>query len=73
LRPDGRVCLIDWGDAGIYSEGLDFETLKRRDYLAPEFTSMLLERIPRYDEFAEKPRRLIYALTTGQYIEYIPE
>lgn len=70
LRPDGKVFLIDWGDAGIYPEGLDFAAFKTRWYTAPDFTAMLLERVRRYDEFEQHLQWIMFALTTGQWIGY---
>ena len=70
LRPDGKVFLIDWGDAGIYPEGLEYAAFKARWYTAPEFTAMLLEKVRRYEEFEQHLQWIMFALTTGQWIGY---
>lgn len=68
LHPDGKVYLIDWGDAGVYPEGLEFASLKARRFTAPEFTDMLLEMVPQYEELAQQLEWIMFALTTGQYL-----
>ncbi|THC96298.1 hypothetical protein EYZ11_004203 [Aspergillus tanneri] len=35
LGPDGKVWLIDWGDAGIYPDGFEIASLKARRFEAP--------------------------------------
>jgi hypothetical protein len=57
------------GDAGIYLEEFEVASLNLRRFGAPVFTDMLLEIIPRYDDTAQQLGWIIYALTTGQYIE----
>ncbi|OJJ83850.1 uncharacterized protein ASPGLDRAFT_47545 [Aspergillus glaucus CBS 516.65] len=68
LGLDGTVHLIDWGDAGVYPEGLEFASLKTRSYTAPEFTDMLLEKVTQYEELAQQMEWIMFALTTGQYL-----
>jgi shikimate kinase len=68
LGPDGKVRLY-WGDAGIYPEGFEVAALSARRFSAPVFTDMLLEMIPRYEEMVQQLAWIMYALTTGQYIE----
>jgi aminoglycoside phosphotransferase (APT) family kinase protein len=71
LGPDGKVCLIDWADSGIYPEGFEFAALHSRRSAAPEFTDMLLEMLPRYEKVAKQLRRIMYALTTAQWVDWI--
>ncbi|KAK2738841.1 hypothetical protein FQN55_000397 [Onygenales sp. PD_40] len=68
LGPDGKVVLIDWGDAGIYPEGLEAASLNARRSTAPVFTDMLLKIIPKHEEMTWQLKWIIFALTTGQYL-----
>lgn len=68
LGPDGRVWLIDWGDAGIYPEALEAASLNARRFSAPVFTDMLLEKIPKHEGAVPQLEWIMYALTTGQYL-----
>lgn len=66
---DNKVWLIDWGDSGLYPEGFEFAALNSRRWQSPEFTDMLFEMIPRYDDLAHQMRLIAYGLTTAQWIE----
>ncbi|KAI9037397.1 uncharacterized protein KD926_000360 [Aspergillus affinis] len=72
LDSDGKVWLIDWGDAGIYPDGFEVASLKARTFEAPEYTDMLLEMlskiIPMHDELQQQLKWITFALTTGQWI-----
>ncbi|KAK2808375.1 hypothetical protein FQN50_004760 [Emmonsiellopsis sp. PD_5] len=68
LYPNGKVVLIDWGDAGIYPKGLEATSLNVRRFTTPEFTNMLLEMIPKHEEMTWQLTWTTFALTTGQYL-----
>ncbi|KAE8350088.1 kinase-like domain-containing protein [Aspergillus coremiiformis] len=72
LGPDGKVWLIDWGDAGIYPDGFEVASLKARRFEAPEYTDMLLEMLskmlPMHEELYQQLRWITFALTTGQWL-----
>lgn len=68
LSPDGKVILIDWGDAGIYPEAFDVAALNMRRFEAPAFTDMLLKRISKHEEEVQQLVWLTFGLTTGQYL-----
>ncbi|KAK2796763.1 hypothetical protein FQN50_009444 [Emmonsiellopsis sp. PD_5] len=70
LDPQGKVWLVDWGDAGIYPEGFEYAALAARRWTAVEFTDMLFERIPRHPEMEWQLSQITYALTTGQWIDF---
>ncbi|EEP79738.1 predicted protein [Uncinocarpus reesii 1704] len=69
LDPEGKVWLIDWGDAGIYPEGFEYAAIAARRWTAVLFTDMLFERIPKYLEMEWQLSQIMYALTTGQWID----
>lgn len=68
LAPDGKVWLIDWGNAGIYPEGFDAARLSAKRHATPVFVDMLLERIPRHEDLTKRLKWITYALTTGMFI-----
>ncbi|KAB8229917.1 uncharacterized protein BDW43DRAFT_314563 [Aspergillus alliaceus] len=72
LDPDGKVWLIDWGDAGIYPDGFEVALLKARRFEAPVYTDMLLEMLsktlPMHEELHQQLRWITFALTTGQWL-----
>ena len=72
LGPDGKIWLIDWGDAGIYPDGFEIASLKARRFEAPEYTDMLLEtlskKLPMHEELTQQLRWITFALTTGQWL-----
>lgn len=35
--PNGRVWMVDWGDAGLYHAGFEIAALRARRFGAPEF------------------------------------
>ncbi|KAJ5803802.1 Aminoglycoside phosphotransferase [Penicillium psychrosexuale] len=69
LDSEGKVWLIDWGDAGIYPEGLEFAALNTRRDESSELTEMLSEMIPRCEELSHQMLLIAFALTTGQWID----
>ncbi|QSS58188.1 hypothetical protein I7I51_07611 [Histoplasma capsulatum] len=69
LDPKGKVWLIDWGDAGIYPEGFEYAALATRRWTAVLFTDMLFERIPKHPKMEWQLSQIMYALTTGQWID----
>lgn len=68
--PEGKVWLIDWGDAGIYPDGFEVASLQAGRFEAPEYTDGLLDvlAIPRCEESVQQLRRTTFALTTGQWL-----
>ncbi|PLB50381.1 hypothetical protein P170DRAFT_445706 [Aspergillus steynii IBT 23096] len=72
LGTDGKVHLIDWGDAGIYPDGFEVASLKARRFEAPQYTDMLVEMlsrtIPMHEELYQQLRSIVFALTTGQWL-----
>ncbi|RJE21200.1 Phosphotransferase enzyme family [Aspergillus sclerotialis] len=68
LGPDGRVWLIDWGDAGIYPDAFEAASLNVRRFSAPMFTGMLFQKIAKHEEAVQQLEWLMYALTTGRYL-----
>jgi hypothetical protein len=64
--------LIDWGDAGIYSDGFEIASLKERRSEFPEYTDTLLETISymisEHEELFQQLRSIAFALTTGQWL-----
>ncbi|CAI7606323.1 unnamed protein product [Penicillium palitans] len=69
LDSEGKVWLIDWGDAGMYPEGFDFAALDARKYEAPDFTEMLFQMNPRYEDLSHQMLLIAYGLTTAQWID----
>lgn len=72
LGPDGKVWLIDLGDAGIYPDGFEVASLKHRRFESPEYSDMLLETLsqvlPKHEELEQQLRWIVFALTTGQWL-----
>lgn len=68
LGADGKVWLIDWGDAGIYPEWFEVASLNVRRFTAPAFTDMLLKMIPKHEEMVQQLEWIMFGLTTGQYL-----
>lgn len=69
LDSDGKVWLIDWGDAGIYPEGFDFTALNAREWQSPELTEMLFQMIREYEGLSHQMLVIAYGLTTAQQID----
>ncbi|KAF4763671.1 hypothetical protein HAV15_000135 [Penicillium sp. str.  len=69
LDSDGKVWLIDWGDAGMYPEGFDFAALNACEWQSPEFTEMLFQMIPKYEGLSHQMLVIAYGLTTSQRID----
>ncbi|KAJ5517716.1 Aminoglycoside phosphotransferase [Penicillium expansum] len=69
LDSDGKIRLIDWGDAGIYPEGFEFAALNTRKDQSSKFIEMPFRLIPSYEDLSRQMLLIAYNFTTAQWID----
>lgn len=66
LCPDGKVCIVDWGCAGVYPRGFEQVTLQELHWHR-EFADMALAKLSdQHVDLGEQYRAFAYALSVGR-------